>query len=278
MNLHAMIGKVYKRVYRNKYNINGDKIKKNGVNLEWWSKKTNLGDQLALVIYKWMLEEKGIVAEQSKKIIHLMSLGSLIGMKNFDAVIWGSGIHCFGTVNSVIKNRKIVKYDIRVVRGPITGEILRCAGYSCKSIYGDPGVLMPLIYNPGEIKKKYEFSVIKHLSNDQNEEKNGFHYISIKTSDYESFIDEILASQCVISSSLHGIILAEAYGVPAIFLNENMDNELLKYYDWYFSTNRMSVVSVNSIEEAREVSPMPLPDLTKMQKELIENFPYDLFD
>ena len=84
-------------------------------------------------------------------------------------------------------------------------------------------------------------------------------------------------SRLIISSSLHGIILAEAYGIPAVLLNNN-DIDLLKYYDYYFSTGRKSVKVASSIEEALNKGPMPLPDLSEMQKGLIESFPYDLFD
>lgn len=136
---------------------------------------------------------------------------------------------------------------------------------------------MPFIYSPKATEKKYEYSIIRHLSGAKKNELSNLNMISIETNDYKYFIDEIVASKCIISSSLHGIILAEAYGVPAIFLNENMDNELLKYYDWYFSTNRMSVVVARTIEEAMEKTPMPLPDLTKMQSELLKSFPYDLY-
>ena len=49
-------------------------------------------------------------------------------------------------------------------------------------------------------------------------EKNheGF-IVSMNTDDYKSVIDEICASEIVYTSSLHGIILAESYGIPAVF-------------------------------------------------------------
>lgn len=100
----------------------------------------------------------------------------------------------------------------------------------------------------------------------------------ISTHNYKYFIDEIVKSEKIISSSLHGIILAESYGVPAILLNEGIDNQLIKYYDWYYSTGRKSVKIANSIEEALSMEPMDLPDLTNMRNDLINSFPYDLWD
>ncbi|MBE6782684.1 MAG: polysaccharide pyruvyl transferase family protein [Ruminococcaceae bacterium] len=65
------------------------------------------------------------------------------------------------------------------------------------------------------------------------------------------FVEEIKSSEKVISSSLHGIILAETYGVPAVFLNTGgyVDNALIKYYDWYYSTNRWNVKMARTIED-----------------------------
>ena len=82
----------------------------------------------------------------------------------------------------------------------------------------------------------------------------------------------------VVSSSLHGIILAEAYGIPAVFLSEGRSEEILKYYDWYFSTGRSNVRMANTLVEALDMEPMEVPDLSKMQESIMEAFPYDLWE
>ncbi len=74
-------------------------------------------------------------------------------------------------------------------------------------------------------------------------------------------------------------IIAEAYGIPAILLCEDLDNEdLFKYYDYYFSTNRYNVKVARTIEEAVTMEPMELPNnLEKLKEGLIDSFPYDLW-
>lgn len=266
------------RIHRNYYLLNGEKAIPGQVNLVWWKRRANLGDYLATVIFQWMLERKQILSLHTKETTNLMTVGSLIGMGNFDATIWGTGIHCFETAKAVMMHSKYVHYDIRAVRGPITKEILRTAGYSVKDCFeGDPAVLMPFIYAQEKPVKKYNCSIVHHLSSKKDDIDKDLHTISISTTDYQQFISELQASQRVISSSLHGIILAESYGVPAIFLNSGMDNELLKYYDWYFSTGRMNVKIAHSIEEAMQMVPMPLPNISSMQRNLLSSFPYDLF-
>lgn len=102
--------------------------------------------------------------------------------------------------------------------------------------------------------------------------------ISTLTTDYGSFIDQITQCELVISSSLHGIILAESYGIPAVlFLPPALDNTLFKYQDYYYSTGRHSFPVATTIEEALKTKPCELPSLEKMQDKLLEVFPYDLW-
>ena len=274
-----MLKRIRRKYFRNKLSITGEAVKNKQVNLEWWNKKKNLGDVLSLVVYKGMLDAKGIKMNQkTKKTVHLFGVGSVIGMGNFDAVIWGSGIHTFNTVKDIVGQRKYRKYDIRAVRGPITASLLTACGYNCPKVYGDPAILMTDIYPVKQLEKKYKTSVILHIEHQNVERPDDVHYINMNTDDYKKVIDEIMMSEKVISSSLHGIILSETYGVPTVFMLEGMENELLKFYDWYYSTGRKNVVIADTIQQAIEMDGMELPDLTEMKKALKEAFPYDLWN
>lgn len=262
-------------ILRNEYSLGEKKSRRRHINLEWWDKKDNLGDYLSMVICQWMLERKQCDPDYvTLKTIHLSAVGSILGLAPYDAVVWGSGIHCLGEITAIMRRKKLVKYDIRAVRGPVTKAILEENGYYADCAIGDPAVLMPLIYPAEKKGKRYPYSVVQHHTCPK--ETQG-HRISIATKDYKYFIEEILKSEKVISSSLHGIIIAESYGIPAVFWNDGMDQELMKYYDWYYSTDRMSVKVAKTLEEAVEMEPMPLPELREMQKSLLASFPYDLW-
>lgn len=266
-------------ITRNGYSINGEKSKKNIVNIEWWNQETNVGDYLATVVYKWMLAQHEIKPNTHiKQTKHLLAIGSILSMGKFDATVWGSGIHVEGSVTAIFRQSCYRKYDIRAVRGPVTQFILNAAGYKCPSVFGDPAILMPLIYAPKNVKKKYNISLIKHLSDAEPLAVDGMHFINVKTENYKEFINEIVQSKKIISSSLHGIILAEAYGIPAVFLNEEMDNEILKFFDWYLSTGRSNIQIAKSVDEAVHLNPMELPNLSRMQKNIMNAFPYDLWE
>lgn len=268
--------------WRNSRCLDHSMLPKHTVKMEWVD-NGNLGDSLGPVIYRWMLQRKNISEnERTKKSYHLLTCGSMIGVGNFDAVVWGSGAHVIHNIESLLSMRGIRQYDIRAVRGPLTQKILSSCGYPCPEVYGDPAIIMPLIYNESCVTKKYEISIILHyyLKDTKLYQNAGdCNYIDIATTDYKQFVREILASKKIISSSLHGIILAETYGVPAVFLNTGgyVDDALIKYYDWYYSTNRWSVRMARTIEEAIAMEPMPLPDLSVMRDKLIDAFPYDLW-
>lgn len=262
---------------RNKKSLCGRTVP-HKVNLEWWNKTDNLGDYLATVIYDWMTKQYGIEKEKRvPKAVHLLTVGSLISMGSFDAVVWGTGLHNVKAIDVLKRQHAYRKYDIRAVRGPLTRQALLDAGFQCPSVYGDPAILMPRIFMP-DMEKKYEVSVILHMSQEGQPRIEGVHYINIRTTDYKTFIQEVAASKKIVSGSLHGIILAESYGVPAVFYQNGMHVEMMKYRDWYASTGNRQMQAADSIEEAIQMEPLPLPDLSRMQQAIYEAFPADLWE
>jgi pyruvyltransferase len=63
-------------------------------------------------------------------------------------------------------------------------------------------------------------------------------------------IRKICDSRFVISSSLHGIVVAEAFGIPARMLRITETEPLFKYFDYYAGTNRPDFQFAYSVEEA----------------------------
>lgn len=243
------------------------------VNLHRWIMpygKENIGDYLSYIVVEWMKNYYDITADLSKQnnTCHLYGIGSIINSGYQDATVWGSGL----LENKKFWWRKFRELDIRCVRGPMTRNVLIKNGYKCPEIYGDPAVLMPFIYQPNYKDKIYDYTIIPHHSFINKNNKN---ILSPITTEYKNFIDKIVQSRLIISSSLHGIVLAEVYGVPAILLKSRQN--LFKYKDWYYSTNRFNFPIVNSIEEALKIKPIEIPNFYEMQKNIIRAFPFDLY-
>ena len=275
---------LYACLMRNHYILyhTSRRTKKHRINLHYYSEgeAENLGDYLSVIVYNYMLSDRNIDFDYlSSQTKHIYCIGSIIAAGWQNATIWGSGLmnENFHGLRKLRLCKIIRNLDIRAVRGPITREILINKGFACPEIYGDPAVLMPLIYTPKQNdSKKEDFTVILHHSSFLNYENN----LSIKTTDYEHFIDTIANSNKVISSSLHGVILAETYGVSAILLDDvATQKSLVKFNDWYYSTNRRQYPIAKSIEEAITMKPVALPDnLDELRKGLLEAFPYDIYE
>lgn len=241
----------------------------------------NLGDYLSAVIVDYMLKRKGISLNQEidgRK--HLYSIGSILQMGYQNATIWGSGFAFEPSILRGLPHRyPLRRLDVRSVRGPMTRRTLCRLGHSCPKIYGDPAVLMPLIYSKGKEEPEQEYLIIPHYSMEKAfiREHGSKHIASMNTKDYRAVIDMICSSQKVISSSLHGIILAEAYGVPAVYLQDRPVRFDYKYADWYASTRR-KIHKETDIRKAIATKAEPIPDLTKMRDQLLSAFPYDLWE
>lgn len=256
-----------------------DSIRQNRINLIYWKRKhtNNVGDLLSLVVYRYMLDYFHLKpGAKTKKTIRLLGVGSIIHTIKEDAVIWGSGVKCIDSMKDFDRNLKL---DIRCVRGPETRGVIMSLGFDCPSVYGDPALLLPLFYKPRLKAGRDKVIVIPHFT-----KENEFtvlppdcELLSTITNDWRRFIDKICAAKFVISSSLHGIIIAEAYGIPAILLDKGDPAGMFKYDDYYRSTGRISYKIANDVNEALLSGPEILPDISLLQENLLGSFPKDLW-
>ena len=286
MDISRITQEISSILYADKMMLNYLNIKSspNTVNLHYYipvedMTKNNLGDYLSKVVVEYMLKREGLQIDSSTESVkHLYGIGSILQFGYQNATVWGSAFaYDPSNVRSIFHRSLFRKLDIRAVRGPMTRNVLMRLGHNCPECYGDPAVLMPLIYQPN-VKEKKDYVIVPHFSQletlKNSELKNNI--VSMYTSDYESVIDSIANSKFVVSSSLHGLILAEAYGVPAIFYQDRPERFNFKYEDWYSSTKRKIIVRDN-IKTALNTEPLEIPDLKTMQDNLLETFPYDLW-
>lgn len=254
-----------------------DRAAKNRVNLDYWKESKNLGDAISPLIVEHVLEEAGLSFEAEVcDTRHLCAVGSVITAGAQDATVWGSGI-LNPKLLYRIKGRKL---DIRAVRGPVTRALLMEYGYRVPVVYGDPAVLMSEIYQPESHKKTHYYGFVIHKDGsarfgDVESLPRSHKFIEIKTEDYRHFIDELVSVECVVSTSLHGIILAETYGVPAILMMPECD--FMKYEDWYEATGRSSYPVAESLSDLDVIEPPPVPNLDGMRRALRRAFPFDIF-
>jgi pyruvyltransferase len=250
-------------------------IRRKRVNLYYWrpSVGDNVGDLLSLVLVRAIVESMGLQFEtRTSKTRRLLAIGSILEQAVQDVTVWGSGLH-----HSSLSPHGMV-LDIRAVRGPLTREALIKAGHACPEVFGDPAILLPRFYRPQPAPTR-PFLVVPHFSKEKDLlEAWPQNSLSTQTSDWRGFIDAIASAELVISGSLHGIVLAEAYGIPAIWLASAMDRDGFKYEDYYQGTGRERYDVARTVEQALTLGGQAPPALDAYQGGLLKAFPKDLWE
>jgi hypothetical protein len=108
------------------------------------------------------------------------------------------------------------------VRGPITRHRALDCGASCPAVYGDPALLLPQLYEPAPSARRALIGVIPHYFDKPKvftywQPPENSKNIDIQQP-IERVIDEITACRYILSSSLHGLVVAHAYGIPALWV------------------------------------------------------------
>jgi hypothetical protein len=178
----------------------------------WWMESPypgNLGDVLNPYIVEKLSGRPPRYAPRGKCVL---AIGSTIKFATEETVVWGAG-------TPRMSDRLHAKAHYRAVRGPLTRELVLQSGGECPPVYGDPSCFLPRLYRPNRVIKRYEVGLVLHHSNEgEVRAGKGVKSISVLRGSYEDierFIDELHECDRVLSTSLHGLIVAHAYGIPA---------------------------------------------------------------
>lgn len=223
----------------------------NRIRLFWWNEikiqgkqKENYGDLLGSYLVEKISKKKVVWVKPSNFSIFnwfspiYVTIGSILTHVNKHCVVWGSGI--------ISKKYSVKNALFLAVRGPQTRNYLLKHGYQVPEIFGDPALLLPDYYNPN-IPKKYTYGFVPHY-NDLKAIKNWFSnrkdicIIDMMTNDVEAKTNELLSCKKIISSSLHGIIVAHTYDIPAVWqkFSGEVFGDDIKYRDYFESVNMSS--------------------------------------
>jgi pyruvyltransferase len=227
-----------------------------GLPLYYWQQKdlVNFGDYLSVKIVERIINGPVTIYRKTnvpKK--KLLALGSLLYFANSGDVLWGTGSNNKYTQAS---EYSFTDLDVRAIRGPLTKAFLEEKfGIECPEVYGDPALLFPYLFPEFQRKKspKHRYIVIPHLYEISSFSKDSADYIVYPTDPWNEVIEKILDSEFVISGSLHGVIIAEAYGIPARYVRLSEKEPLFKYLDYYLATGRENCIFARSVEEALEM-------------------------
>ena len=280
--------------------------------LYYWGGHRNVGDELSLYLVEKISKQDFSIAYppfNEKKTI--AAIGSILSCHVFskNLVVWGTGtltefslnprslrLFPFSRLISGISERLVLqKPDVRAVRGPRTRALLEKKGVPCAALYGDPAILTPFFYDPKPCPDKFRIGLILHQVHlgllDVDRMKDiGIRFISVdreSDKEIEEFIDEICSCDFVYSSSLHGIILAQSYGIPAQWIqiagNPIQNDSRHKFEDYFLGAGqtvqdpiKISVDEDSLIPLLKKTPPKVFP--FKFAQSLLDSFPYDVLE
>ena len=204
----------------------------------WYSEETNLGDVLnAYLVEKITGRPAQLIKPWRYRHTNYFVIGSVLSLVNRNSIVWGAGL---------IHQDKLFQTpprEIRAVRGPLTRERLLEQGVPCPKVYGDPALLLPRFYDP-DVTPTKPLGIIPHFSDKKHPwiEQMASHkdvvLIDIQTDDIEGFVQQVLACERIIASSLHGVILADAYRIPSLWIPLSADVGEFKFHDYFRSVGR----------------------------------------
>ena len=205
--------------------------------------KPNFGDFLTTLILNF-LKIKKFNMTNNIDISDAMMIGSIIRFARNDMKVFGSGI--------IDANDKInPNADYKFVRGPLTRKKILESGGKCPEIYGDAATILPL-FCPEKIKK-HKIGIVPHYVDYEliNEKyKNEYKIINVINNNPLRVAEEISECEKIISSSLHGIIVAHSYGIPSSWAKSvnKLTGDDVKFKD-YFSSINLEVKKASSYEK-----------------------------
>ena len=203
----------------------------------WFIGTTNWGDEINPVLIEGFSGRK-VRYDTDRGLDKYLVVGSMLEFADEHTVVWGAGFLKEG--QNVLGKPKA----IYAVRGPLSWKRLYECGIEAPEVYGDPALLLPRLYNP-DIAKTYEVGLIAHYADknhpwiEQYRHDPKVRIIDIQGDTYR-LVQEIKSCKLIISSSLHGIICADAYGIPALWmkLSDNVIGKGFKFFDYFSSIRR----------------------------------------
>jgi len=231
--------------------------------------ENNFGDLLGPMVVGRLLEVNHY--RNMSPTRPLLTVGSIIHMATMGSVVWGSGRN--GNSDSLLSTA----LDIRAVRGPLTRNWLLSKGVKCPVIYGDPALLLPEL-RPDLVEasrvKRHDVTFVRHIDQKPQLPIRKVRTISARD-ELEKVLRTIVQSKFVVASSLHAIIVAEAFGIPARTVRSPTESPF-KYEDYYQGTGRRNYRIALNLREA--VKAGGEEDLIFDREPLVEAFPFDLFE
>ncbi len=207
--------------------------------LRWHVGQPNFGDDYNPFLFENILDFP--VRFEVSSAPHLLCAGSILERSTSSSIICGSG---FIFPDSQIPDfHKVIS-----VRGEYSASRLGVGS----ALIGDPFVIMSLYCSEIKPEKTRDITYIPHVNffvrRGRSNLKVPEHVCVLDLgAEFDHVLETIASSKLIVSESLHGLVLADAFGVPNIWIAPSSDmlGGEYKFRDYYSSTSspKKSVVA-----------------------------------
>ena len=195
---------------------------RDALGLYWWRKLPNFGDAISQIVVAHAAGRD--VCHAKPKVCDLFAVGSIMNVARNNHLalreddtkpwIWGTG--CIGNLTGDFLDN----VQVALLRGPMTAKKL---GIEARG-FGDPGLLIADAMGE-EIARSHKVGLVLHHSHLVDpalvalaDAHRDIEMIDVR-SDPREVCRAIAACRFVVSSSLHGLVVADSFGVPNRWLD-----------------------------------------------------------
>ena len=216
--------------------------------LYWWkptdTSKINLGDEIGWAICREVSQRDIVRADLSE--CELISIGSILS-----AVYWKSSLSTRQTPcyvwGSGLMAPEFVKPNDKIIVKSVRGHLTRCLVDSVRTLpIGDPGILASDVWAKAATPT-HAVGIIPHWSQIDSplfaelaEKIPGSTIIDMTNTDVADTMKRLSSCEAIISTSLHGLILADSYQIPNVWMKTKdiHKGKSWKFYDYFSSIGR----------------------------------------
>ncbi len=262
------------------------------IKLYWWMGEgrtseisRNFGDWMSPLICEAVSGRKCIYAEPAKA--DLMAIGSILKKtRRAGGVFRRRRLHIWGT-GSIGEEGN---YSSRAVYHAVRGQATLAKIPSADNVpLGDPGLLCHLLIAGESISKRFRVGLVPHYVDKDDamlkqwlRDKRHVKVINV----FDPVVDvirQIASCEFVLSSSMHGLIVADALGIPNQWLkiSSRVVGNDFKFFDYYsvYPNVQATAWGLSRIDDLdafvdQSASVYKRVGITRIQSELIDSFPF----
>ena len=211
------------------------------------------------------IKEYKTLSYQSDRLdeFYLM-VGSTLHHADKQLIVWGSGFS-----QAKLSFEQAPKL-ICAVRGPLSRDRVIALGIECPDLWGDPLLLLPKFYSP-KIASDYRLGIISHIADysastlKQLLKNEGVLLIDTSKLSVKEVADLVCRCDKVVSTSLHGLVLADAYQIASGWIknSKRSPEQDFKFYDYFSSLGLYDKIP---LELSSDLSLPQLEEICRVRK------------